>query len=181
MRAVERFSIIVFSIIVLILSGLTILISCDIVSVDIFDDMFSFFNENIIATICICLLLALWSIANILFKSDSNSEISNGVLLENENGSLLITKDSICNLVDSVLKKNTDIKDSNVKIEFDQNKDIMINIVAVIKDNVVIKDTSSRLQENIKLTVKKATDLDVSNINIKIKNVEQEKVNFKNN
>ena len=149
--------------------------------VDIFDDMFSFFNENIIATICICLLLALWSIANIFFKSDSNSEISNGVLLENENGSLLITKDSICNLVDSVLKKNTDIKDSNVKIEFDQNKDIMINIVAVIKDNVVIKDTSSRLQENIKLTVKKATDLDVSNINIKIKNVEQEKVNFKNN
>ena len=143
MRAVERFSIIVFSIIVLILSGLTILISCDIVSVDIFDDMFSFFNENIIATICICLLLALWSIANIFFKSDSNSEISNGVLLENENGSLLITKDSICNLVDSVLKKNTDIKDSNVKIEFDQNKDIMINIVAVIKDNVVIKADDS--------------------------------------
>lgn len=175
MRLVERFSIIVFSIMIFILSVLTILVSADIVSSDIFIDMFSKFNENIVLTICICLLLALWSVANIFFKSDSDNEITNGVLLENENGSLLITRDSICNLVDSVLKKNQDIKDSNVKIEFDENRDIVINIVATIRDNAVIKDTSSKLQESIKLTVKRATDLDVSNVNIKIKNVEQEK------
>lgn len=175
MRLVERFSIIVFSIIVLVLSVLTIGITTDIISVDILGDVFSKFSENVAVTVCISLLLAIWSIANLFVKSDSNSEISNGVLLENENGSLLITKDSICNLVDSVLKKNQDIKDANVKIEFDENKDIVINIVATLKDNVVIKDISSRLQESIKLTVKRTTDLDVSNVNIKIKNVETEK------
>lgn len=62
-----------------------------------------------------------------------------------------------------------------MKIEFDSNRDVIINVIAVVKDNVVIKNISSKLQENIKLTVKKTTDLDVSSVNIKIKNVEQEK------
>ena len=64
---------------------------------------------------------------------------------------------------------------NKVKIEFDADKDVIINIVAIIKDNAIIKETSSKLQENIKLAIKRATDLEVSNVNIKIKNVEQEK------
>jgi len=175
MRFVERFSIIVFSIIVLILSGFTILVSTDLINVDIFTDIFDWLNENVVATVCICVLLCLWSIANMFFKSDSRSENANGVLMENENGSLLITKESISNLVESVLKKNQDINDSSVKIEFDENRDVIINIIMTVKDNIVIKNISSKLQESIKLTIKKATDLDVTSVNIKIKNVEQEK------
>ena len=60
--------------------------------------------------------------------------------MENENGSLLITKESISNLVESVIKKNQEIKDSNVKIEFDSNRDVVINVIAVLKENVVIKN-----------------------------------------
>ena len=172
MRMMERFSIIVFSIIVLILSAFTILVSIEIVSIDVFENIIEVLNENVVLT---SILLCLWSIANIFLKSDSKSENSNGVLMENENGSLLITKESISNLVESVIKKNQEIKDSNVKIEFDSNRDVVINVIAVLKENVVIKNTSSKLQENIKLTVKKTTDLDVSSVNIKIKNVEQEK------
>ena len=175
MKLVERFSMIVFSILVLVLSVLTVLVSCEIVNVDIFNDIFSKLNENVIITVCVCLLIVLWCIANIFFTGDNNSEIQNGVLLENENGSLLITKESISNLVESVLKKNPDIKDSNVKIEFDTNKDLLINIVATIKENAIIKNTSAKLQESIKLTVKRTTDLDVSNVNIKIKNIDQDK------
>ena len=175
MKLAQRFSIIVFSIIDFILAVFTILISSEIVSIDIISDLVAKFNENIVVTACVCLLLALWSIANIFFKSDSTSEMTNGILLENENGSLLITKDSISNLVDSVLKRNQDIKDASVKIEFDENRDLVINIVATIKDNVVIKDTSAKLQEDIKFAIKRTTDLDVSNVNIKVKNVEQEK------
>ena len=175
MRLVERFSMIVFSVIVLILSGFTILVSTDIVSIDFLESIVDVLSENIVLTVCICIIFVLWSIANIFFRNDSKGENSNGVLLENANGSLLITKDSISNLVESVLKKNQDIKESSVKIEIDENKDVIINIIAVIKDNVVIKDTSSKLQENIKLAIKKATDLDVTNVNIKIKSVEQEK------
>lgn len=175
MRLVERFSIIVFSIIVLVLSGFTILVSTSLVNVDVLEDVFEVLSHNVILTVCICVLLALWSIANMFFKSDSKNENPNGVLLENENGSLLITKDSISNLVESALKKASDVKQENVKIDFDTDRNILINLVISVKDSTVMKETSAKLQENIKMTVKRATDLDVRQINIKIKGIEQEK------
>lgn len=175
MRLVERFSIIVFSGLVLILSCFTMFVSTNLISVSIFEDLFEVLSENLAITICICVLLSLWSIANVFLKSDSRKENVNGILLENENGSLLITKDSISNLVESVLKKNSDVKQESVKIEFTTNKDIIINIVVSVKDSIVMKETSAKLQENIKMIIKKATDLDVKEINIKIKGIEQEK------
>ena len=171
MRLVERFSIIVFSGLVLILSCFTMFVSTNLISVSVFEDLF----EVLSITICVCVLLSLWSIANVFLKSDSRKENVNGILLENENGSLLITKDSISNLVESVLKKNSDVKQESVKIEFTTNKDIIINIVVSVKDSIVMKETSAKLQENIKMIIKKATDLDVKEINIKIKGIEQEK------
>ncbi len=175
MRLVERFSIIVFSILILVLSIFTMFVSVDIVSVDVFEDIFGYLSANIGLTVCVCILLTFWSIANIFFKSDSKGENSNGVLLKNDNGSLLITKDSISNLVGAVLKKSIDIKEESIKIDFDEQKNIVINLVISVKDSTIIKDTSAKLQENIKLTIKKATDLEIKEINIKIKGVEQEK------
>ena len=175
MRLVERFSIIVFSIIVMILAGITILVSSELISIDIFENIFDILSSNIGLTICIGILFILWSIANIFFKSDSKYENSKGILLENENGSLLITKDSISNLVESVLRKTDDIKEQNVKIDFDSNKDVIINVSAVVKDTTIIKDISTKIQENVKMTIKKATDLEVKEVNIKVKNVDQEK------
>ena len=175
MRLVERFSIIVFSGLVLILSCFTMFVSTNLISVSVFEDLFEVLSENLAITICVCVLLSLWSIANVFLKSDSRKENVNGILLENENGSLLITKDSISNLVESVLKKKSDVKQESVKIEFTTNKDIIINIVVSVKDSIVMKETSAKLQENIKMIIKKATDLDVKEINIKIKGIEQEK------
>lgn len=175
MRLVERFSIIVFSVLVLVLSCFTMFVSTNLISVGVFDDIFEVLSEHLAITICVCVLLSLWSIANVFLKSDSRKENVNGILLENENGSLLITKDSISNLVESVIKKNNDVKQENVKIEFTTNKDIIINIVVSVKDSIVMKETSAKLQENIKMIIKKATDLDVKQINIKIKGIEQEK------
>lgn len=175
MRLVERFSIIVFSILILVLSIFTMFVSVDIVNVDVFEDIFGYLSANMVYTICICVLLAFWSIANIFFKSDSKNQNTNGVLLKNENGSLLITRESISNLVGAVLKKSTDIKEESIKIDFDNERNIVINLVISVKDSTIIKDVSAKIQENIKLTIKKATDLEVKEINIKVKGVEQEK------
>lgn len=175
MRLIERFSMVVFSILVLVFSIFAMFITCDIVNVSIFEDIFDYLSTNMVYSICVLVVLSLWSIANIFLKSDSKNSNSNGILLENENGSLLITKDSISNLVGAVLKKNTDIKEESVKIDFDNDKNIIMNIVISVKDSTIIKDTSAKLQESIKMIVKKATDLEVKKINIKIKGVEQEK------
>lgn len=175
MRLIERFSIIVFSILIFVISGFTILVSTDIIGMDVLESIFNVLSDNIVSTVCIGLVMILWSIANIFFKDNSSKENSNGILLENENGSLLITKESISNLVESELRKTEDVKDYNVKIEFDSKRDLIVNVVMIVKDQTVIKEISAKVQENIKLSIKRATDLEVNQINIKIKNVEQEK------
>ena len=175
MKFLERLSIIIFSVIVIIFAGATILISTDIVNISIIEDIFEVLSEHVIATICVSVLLILWSIANIFFKNSGKYENVNGVLLENENGTLLITKDSISNLVENVLKKNEEVKDGNVKVELDSNRGVIININATVNDTTVIKEISTKLQENIIKNVKKATDLDVKEVNIKIKNIDQDK------
>ena len=175
MRLVERFTIIVFSIIMIIFAGFTILVSTGLIDVAIFEDIFYILSENIVPTICICILLILWSIANMFIKSDNKYENVNGVLMENENGSLFITKESISNLVDSVLKSNSEIKDSTVKVDLDENKDVIINVASVVKDTTAIKEISAKLQENIKLAIKRATDLEVREVNIRVKNIDHEK------
>lgn len=175
MRLIERFSIIVFSILIFVISGFTILVSTDIIGMDVLESIFNVLSDNIVSTVCIGLVMILWSIANIFFKDNSSKENSNGILLENENGSLLITKESISNLVESELRKTEDVKDYNVKIEFDSKRDLIVNVVMIVKNQTVIKEISAKVQENIKLSIKRATDLEVNQINIKIKNVEQEK------
>lgn len=174
MKLFERFSMVVFSALVLVLSIFTMLVSVDIISVGVFDDIFGFLSAHMAYTVCTCVVLSLWGIANVVLR-DAKSENTNGVLLKNENGSLLITKDSISNLVGAVLKKSTDVKEESVKIDFDNDRDIIINLIVSVKDSTIIKDTSAKLQEDIKLIVKKATDLEIKEINIKIKGVEQEK------
>ena len=171
MKLIEKFSLIAFSIIVILISVFAVLIGAEVIAAE---DIAEFLSENIIATICVAIIFVLWSIANIFFRSNGKDN-ANGVLLENENGSLMITKDSISNLADSVIKKNPDIKEGNVKIEFDFNKDVIVNINATVKDTTIIKEISTKIQEDIKLLIKKATDLDVREVNIKIKNVDQEK------
>ncbi len=171
MKFVEKFSLIVFSIIVILLSVFTVLVGTEVIPAE---DIAEFLSENIIATICVAIIFVLWSIANIFFRN-SGKDNSNGVLLENENGSLMITRDSICNLADSILRKNDDIKEAIVKIDFDFNKDIIVNINATVKDTTIIKEISTKVQEDIKKLIKKATDIDVREVNIKIKNVDQEK------
>ena len=41
-----------------------------------------------------------------------------------------------------------------------------------VKENAIIKELSTNLQSKIKDSIKKATDLEVKEVNIKVKNIE---------
>ena len=49
--------------------------------------------------------------------------------------------------------------------------------ISPLKENAVIKELSSNLQTKIKETIKQSSDLDVKEVNIKVKNIEQTKDN----
>ena len=101
-------------------------------------------------------------------------------MLENKDGRLLISRDTIENLVNSVVKSFTDAVDVQTKVNLDADNNITVFVSLLVKEEAIIKELSANIQNKIKETVKRSTDLDVNQININIKNIENQKNSIKN-
>ena len=179
MKFLNKLALIIFSWIILIISVITCMI------------MFGWINvgqaEGIIAMILggstsskivlgVCIVFILLAIKCIFFSSySSNETIGQGVLLENENGKLMISKETLENLVNSVAKGFGGTEEVVTNIELDRNNDVNVYVNLVVSTDAVIKDLSSNLQNKIKEKIKSATDLEVKEVNIKVKNVAPKK------
>ena len=122
----------------------------------------------------ICIVFILLSLKCIFFSSSSsNSSGGQGVLLENDNGKLMISKETLENLVNSVAKGFGGTEEVHTRIELDKDNNVNVYANLIVSTDAVIKDLSSNLQTKIKDKVKSATDLEVKEVNIKVKNVAQ--------
>ena len=59
-------------------------------------------------------------------------------------------------------------------MDIDQNNEVYVNLTINVQKETVIKEVSTKLQNKIKESVKKATDLEIKEINIKVNDVEKE-------
>lgn len=121
----------------------------------------------------ISLLFILLSIKCIFFSSTSSNETKNtqGVLLENESGKLLISKETIENLVNSVALNFENSEQVTTRIDLDKDNNVIVYVNLTVSSEAVIKDLSSNLQKEIKEKIKNATDLEVKEVNITVKRV----------
>ena len=121
----------------------------------------------------VSVLFILLSIRCIFFDPTSKEELKDkqGVLLENENGKLMISKETIENLVASVASGFESAEEISTRVELDRENNVKIFVNLTVSSNAVIKDLSANLQNRIKEKVKKATDLEVKEVNISIKKV----------
>ena len=121
----------------------------------------------------ISLLFILLSIKCIFFSNASSNETKNtqGVLLENESGKLLISKETIENLVDSIALNFENSEQVSTRVDLDKDNNVIVYINLTVNADVVIKDLSAKLQTEIKEKIKSATDLEVKEVNIAIKRV----------
>ena len=134
---------------------------------------FQFTNE------IVGIVLILLAIKSIFFNSYSKEQIQNkeGILLENDNGKLLVSKDTIESLSKTIIKNFDSIEASNVRVDVDEQNKISIFITLSVYSEVVIKDLASKIQSNIKEEVKKSLDLEIKEVNIRIKNINAKKEN----
>ena len=180
MKIIERIAVILFSIIILIVSVFSILLLFGWASLDFLNEIIvSVLNNNsvyntILAIAVICIIL---SIKCIFFSSTNKDrqEYKNGVLLENEDGKLIISKDTIENLVNSVAKKFEGAAEVHTRVLLDHENGIIVNVTLLVKENAIIKDLSTNIQTKVKETIKKTSDLEVKQINIRVKNIENSK------
>ena len=121
----------------------------------------------------VSVIFILLSIKCIFFSSNSKEQIKErqGVLLENESGKLMISKETIENLVNSVAKGFESTEDVTTRVELDKDNNVKVYANLVVSSEAVIKDLSAKLQTSIKDKIKRATDLEVNEVNITVKKV----------
>ena len=183
MKTIERISLALFSSIILIISVILCLAIFGWINLDFLGNVISTaLTDNVVSKIILAfsIIFILLAIKCIFFDSSAKEkeESKNGILLENSNGKLLITKETIENLVNAVVKGFDSAEEVTTRIELDKENNLSVFVNLVVKENAVIKELSTNLQNKIKDTIKKSSDLDVKEVNIKVKNIEPVKENI---
>ena len=180
MKFLDRATLIIFSNIMLVLSVILSFI------------IFGFLDEELVGNIIVKIIsgetsgkvilgcnivFILLAIKSIFFSSNSKEQVKDkqGVLLENESGKLMISKETIENLVNSVALNFPSAEDVNTKIELDKENNVHVFVNLTISSEAIIKELSANLQSKIKEKIKRATDLDVKEVNIIVKKVASKK------
>jgi len=180
MKLSEKIAIILFSTIMLVLSIIACLLVFGWLEVEtIADGLKVILNNTVSANIILGLsvLSILLSIRCIFFSpSDKGkNEYKSGILLENSDGKLLITRETIENLVNNIVRGFDSAEDITTRIELDKENNVIVYVNLSVKENAIIKELSTNLQTKIKETIKKTSDLEVKEVNIKVKNIEPNK------
>lgn len=120
-------------------------------------------------------ILAIFAVKEIAFGEKVSREGKEGLILENDSGKLIISKESLESLVAGVGKEIDGVESVTSRTFIDTEKNVIVEVNVVVGREVVIKEISTELQKRIKLALKQTTDLDVKFVNIKIKNISNKK------
>lgn len=180
MKILEKITLIIYSNIMLILSIILCLLIFNWLDMSLVGNfMYGLIVGETSSKILLGLsiLFILLSIKCIFFDSTSKEEIKErqGVLLQNESGKLLISKETIENLVNSVALNFQNAEDVTTRVELDSDNNVKVFVNLIVSEEAVIKELSSKLQQKIKEKVKMATDLEVKEVNINVKKAVPEK------
>ena len=123
----------------------------------------------------IFVVLTVFSIKEIAFGEKVSKEGREGLILENESGKLIISKESLESLVAGVGKEIEGVESVASRTFIDTEKNVVVEVNVVVGRDVALKDISTDLQKRVKIALKQTADLDVKFVNIKIKNISNKK------
>lgn len=177
MKIIDKIILVLFSIVILIVSIVMVLLLSGIINFTTITSLYSkVVADGLVTNITlgvsvVCALLAIKAIffgGSLAPKSGLTGE---GILLENESGKLLISKDTIENLVSGVAKGFENTQNAVSKVIVDSDNTLRVFVTLMVLPNTVINELSVNLQKSIKEVVKNVTDLDIKSIDIKIKDI----------
>lgn len=179
MKIIEKISLALFSTIMLILSVIGCLLIFGWIEVGKLSEVIVRILNNEVSTniiLSLNIVSILLAIKCVFFstsdKEKNKNDYKNGILLENSDGKLLITRETIENLVNNIVKGFDSAEDITTKIELDNENNLIVYVNLSVSENANIKELSTNLQTRIKDTVKKTSDLEVKEVNIKVKDIE---------
>ena len=178
MKFLDKLVLKIFSLIILVLAvGLTLIVA-GIIPMNVIEEYLMLlveYENGIKIAIGVLVALILLAMKGMFFTSKPESNGKDGIILENTNGKLVISKESLENLIASVIKDIPGADTISSKTILDKDKNLIVYVTAVVSKDVMLKDISNEVQEKIKAAMKRTADLDVKEVNIKIKNITSKK------
>lgn len=177
MKKLDKVILALFSVLMFLQSVLVICMIAGIIRIDMVSSFAVMALEGeqtskiILGVEIVCLLC---SIKCIFFDTSDKDKKSNGVLMQNDNGKLLISKPTIENIVKSVVKDFENVEDVTVDIDLNTVNNLIVNVNLVVSKDVIIKEITLNMQNKIKEAIKKTSDLEVKEVNVRIKNISNE-------
>lgn len=179
MKILEKFVLILYSFLVLVISVVLCLVIFKIIDIETINNCIKYMLEDstilitVLASSIVCILL---SIRCLFFRKRKEIKKSDAtdILLENESGRLLISKRAIENAVRNVVNNAVkDTKDCKVIVDIDPANYLSVYVSILLNNNLKIRNMTLDLQLKIKSQIKDDFDLDVKQVNIKIDSVEE--------
>ena len=180
MKFIEKVTLIIYSNIILILSVIACLLVFGWIDIDVVQNLVKdliLYGTSSKIILGVSIVLIQLSLRCIFFDPTSKQDLKDkqGILLANDNGKLMISKETIEDLVQAVTKQYKMAKEVTSRVELDKENNVNIFVNLVVGSDTVIKDLSADLQDKIKTKVKETTDLEVKEVNITVKKAVQEK------
>lgn len=179
MKFIDRMSLKIFALIIGVLSIMIALIVTGIIPVDYLTDPIVYLTDGTVkikATLIVCAVLLILVIKSLCFASKPNDDGKEGIVLENSSGKLVISKESLENMIASISKEIPGTESTTSKTLVDKDKNLKVFVTTVVSKDVMIKDISTELQHKIKDAMRKTADLEVKEVNVKIKNITSKRV-----
>ena len=182
MKFLDKLGLVLFSTIIMILSVMAFIVAFGWLELDFIIDGLKYVIANEIPTritIVVSAILGIYAMRCIFFNSFTNDSkaAKDNILLENENGKLLVSKDTIENITNSVVRNYDGAESVITKVNFDEQNNLSVFITLFVKPETVIKELVGKLQTDVKAAIKNSIDLEIKSVNIRIKNIITKKEN----
>ena len=184
MKFIERTSLKIFAFVMLFISISLLLVMFEVLPNTIYSDGISLLMDDSTyrkVTIGVCIVVILLALKSIFTRLKPVDVTRNGIVLENANGKLIISRESIENLINGIAKEMPGAENASSRILLDPDKNLIININLTVLGNVVIKEITIELQKKVKEALRRTADLEVKLVNVNIKNINSKKTKMKKN
>lgn len=174
MKLIDRIIYFIFSSIIFIIIALAIMGLYDVefaknIIINTIGYLRDFSAMNMGTILIISVIIEIMAIKGMFFQS-GKEEKRDAIILENSSGKLIISRKTLENLVKDIANNVNGVENAIAKVMVEKDTDLAILIDIVVKEGS-IKDITKKLQEEVKMSIKKASDLNVAEVNVNIKNI----------
>lgn len=181
MKYLDRLINFIFSLAVLVLSGVIVFISTGFIKYSVASDyvrnnLFSAENNTITCIVSIIVFLA--ALKTTVFLSKTSSKKKTAIMVDTTHGKIQIASETIETTAKNVAKSHEEVKDVQVRM-VKEKKTVRIYMVLLVLPHTNIIELSSKVQNEVKEAIQNTTGVNVSNIDIKVKNLADKGKNAK--